>query len=397
MQFRTDAKNGNELSALGFGCMRFPSKGLGSIDEEATEHLILDALESGVNYFDTAYLYPGSEEVLGRIMARNGIRNRMKIATKLPQYLCKKASDLDKYLDISLKRLQTEFVDYYLLHNVTTYSQWENLLDLGIVEWVREKKEAGTITSLGFSFHGSFDEFEKLLGAYDWDFVQIQYNYANVNYQAGAKGLQMAARRSIPVFIMEPLLGGKLADGLPKKAQGIFARHYDADPVTASVRGAFQWLWDQPEVTMVLSGMNAARQLEENVETASAASAGMLGAEEQDMFDDVLRIFRESYRVPCTGCNYCMPCPKGINIPALFACYNNSYSTSWASGVWGYFISCGALSDDSHFASDCIKCGKCARHCPQKIDIPGELASVRRRLQPPLAKGIMHAASKLRG
>ena len=396
MQYRIDPKTGNRISQLGFGCMRFPSKTPGIIDEKASEKLILRALEGGVNYFDTAYLYPGSEEALGRIMQRNGIRERMLVATKLPQYNCRKPEDLDRFFGISLKRLQTGYVDYYLIHNVTSYSQWENLLSLGIEDWIARKKESGTIRSLGFSFHGSLDEFTKLIDAYDWDFVQIQYNYANEHYQAGIEGLTMAAQRDIPVFIMEPLLGVKLADSLPKKAQDLFAERFGGQPTAASVRGALRWIWNQPEVTMLLSGMNAMQQLEENLRTADEAAPGMLGYRDRKLYDQVLEIFRESYRIPCTGCNYCMPCPKGINIPALFSCYNNSYSTSWFQGVFGYFTSCGAMGKDPHYATDCIKCGKCAKHCPQKIDIPAQMSAVSRRLQPPLTKTALKLYSRMR-
>lgn len=396
MQYRLDPKTGNKISILGFGCMRLPSHAPGIIDEKASERLILRALENGVNYFDTAYLYPGSEDALGRIMARNQIRQSMLLATKLPQYNCRKPQDLDRFFGISLKRLQTDYIDYYLLHNVTSYAQWENLLELGIIDWIAEKKDSGAIKSLGFSFHGSFDEYVKLIDAYDWDFVQLQYNYANEHYQAGVKGLRMAAERGIPVFIMEPLLGGKLADSLPERAQGLFADKLNMQPISASVKAALRWLWDQPEVTMLLSGMNAMQQLEENMQTAEESHAGMLTQEDRDLYAQALEIFRESYRIPCTGCNYCMPCPKGINIPALFSCYNNSYSATWFSGVFGYFTSCGGLGNDPHYATDCIKCGKCVKHCPQGIDIPNELAAVSRRLQPPLVKEALRVYSRLR-
>lgn len=396
MQYRIDPKTGGKISILGFGCMRLPSRAPGLIDEKASEHLILRALEGGVNYFDTAYLYPGSEEALGRIMERNQIRESMLLATKLPQYNCRKPEDLDRYFGISTKRLQTDYIDYYLLHNVTTYSQWENLLQLGIVDWIAQKKESGAIRSLGFSFHGSFSEYERLIDAYDWDFVQLQLNYANEHYQAGVKGMRMAAERGIPVFIMEPLLGGKLADSLPEKAQELFAQSLNEKPVTASVRAALRWLWDMPEVTMLLSGMNSIKQLDENLQTAGSSHAGMLTQQDRDLYERVLEIFRQSYRIPCTGCNYCMPCPKGINIPALFSCYNGSYSTGWFSSAFGYFTSCGALGNDPHYATDCISCGKCARHCPQAIDIPAELRSVAKRLQPPLVKDVLKVYSRMR-
>jgi len=299
-------------------------------------------------------------------------------------------------LGISLKRLRTDRVDYYLVHNVTTYAQWERLCDMGIQEWVREKKEQGVIRSFGFSFHGSLSEFRKLVDAYDWDFCQIQYNYANKTYQAGFEGLHYASEKGLPVIIMEPLLGGRLANNLPKRAQTIFADALGKEPVAASVEGALRWIWNQPEPTVVLSGMNAPEQLEGNIASANAATAGMLGADDMALYDQVLDIFYESYRVACTGCNYCMPCPQGINIPAMFASYNRSYSDSWFQGVFSYFLSAGALSHDPHYATACVECGKCAKHCPQHIDIPNQLKHVRRRLQPPGGETIMHIVSNVR-
>lgn len=396
MQFRIDKKRGNDLSILGFGCMRFPSKAMGIIDERATEKLILEALELGVNYFDTAYLYPGSEEALGRIMARNNIRSRMLLATKLPHVSCHSLQDLSKYLNTSLKRLQVDYVDYYMVHNISTLSQWQRLLSMGIERWIKDQKDQGLVRSFGFSFHGSLDEFKRLIDAYDWDFCQIQYNYANKHYQAGIEGLRYASDKGLPVFIMEPLLGGKLANNLPKKAQSLFAERYNVGLVPSSVRGALRWIWNQPEPTMILSGMNQMQQLAENVETANSACPGMLSNEELHMYDDVLSIFQESYRIQCTGCNYCMPCPQGIDIPSLFSAFNTSYSTTWFSGVFSYFMSCGAHSPEPHYPSECIDCGKCLRHCPQSIQIPDELKRVRRRLQPPLSKQAMALFSKIK-
>ena len=396
MRYRLDPKSGNELSILGFGCMRFPTNAVGMIDYAATEKLIVDALDAGVNYFDTAYLYPGSEDVLGKIMAAHGIRDRMLLATKLPHASCRKREHFDKYLDISLKRLQTDHIDYYLVHNVTSFAQWEGLCQMGIREWVAEQKASGRIGQFGFSFHGSASEFKRYIDDYDWDFCQIQYNYANEHHQAGVTSLHYAGERGIPVIIMEPLLGGKLAANLPKRAQQIFADESGLEPVAASVDAALRWLWNQPEVTVVLSGMNADEQLAGNIATANASDAGMLGPDDLAVYEQVLGIFQESFRIPCTGCNYCMPCPAGINIPAMFAAYNQSYSVSWFQGVWSYFMSAGAIGHDPHYATACIECGKCMRHCPQEIRIPDQLKKVRRRLQPPGGDAIMRTVSKIR-
>ena len=392
MKYRTD-KNGENLSILGFGCMRLPKNAAG-IDMAKTERLILSAYENGVNYFDTAYLYPGSEEALGKVLAENGLREKVNIATKLPHSGCRKKEDIEKLFSVSLSRLKTDYIDYYLMHNVSSYAQWESLLAAGIEEWIAEKKAAGQIRNIGFSYHGSVSDFKRLIDAYGWDFCQIRYNYAGENYQAGKEGLKYAAAKSIPVIIMEPLLGGRLAGKLPKRAQAEFVKFSGGDPVEASAEWGFRWLFNQPEVTVVLSGMNEQEQLDSNCRSADLGEAFSFGDEERALFSRVLAIFRESYKIPCTGCSYCMPCVKGINIPAMFASYNNSYSQSWFTGVFSYAMSAGAHGNFPHYASDCISCGKCMRHCPQGIKIPEEMKRVRQRLQVPGMKTIMKVATK---
>lgn len=398
MEYRIDPRSGNELSILGFGCMRFPTTRLGKIDMLRTELLILEAIASGVNYFDTAYLYTGSEEALGTILAQNRLRERVYIATKLPHTNCRSRKDIERCFQKSCARLKTNYIDYFLIHNIASLEQWVRLLEFGIEEWIAEKKRTGAIKEIGFSFHGSHPEFVKLIDAYDWDFCQIQYNYANENYQAGRKGLQYAASKGLPVIIMEPLLGGRLVDRLPDRAKKLVKECYpDATSKSqAAVELGLRWLWNQPEVTVVLSGMSAEQQLLENVALADKATPGCFSAVEEETVDRVRAIFDESFRVPCTGCNYCMPCPVGINIPSLFSAYNTSYSVNWFTGAMNYFMSVGALGSHPHYASDCIECGQCAKKCPQHIDIPGELKHVRHRLQPPVTKKIMQVVSKTR-
>ena len=378
MQYREDKRSGKGLSVLGFGCMRFPNR-LGAIDQDATERLILQAVERGVNYFDTAYAYGGSEEALGKALVKHGLRDKVFIASKLPHARCKSIDDVERLFATSLKRLQTDHLDFYLVHNIVDSAQWARLADMGMVDWIARKKAEGAIGSIGFSFHGSIGEFKKTLGAYDWDLVQIQYNYMNENYQAGREGLQLAASKGIPVVIMEPLLGGKLATGLPAEAKRAFELvEPDRHPATWGLR----WLWDQPEVTVVLSGMNDPAQMDGNCAAADAAMPGCLSIDERAAYEVVREEFGKSYKVPCTGCNYCMPCPQGISIPACFSAYNTSYSIGWMTGVFGYLTSVGANGSDIHLASDCIECGACKRKCPQHIDIPEELKEVRKRLQP---------------
>jgi uncharacterized protein len=391
MQYRVDKKSGNKLSVLGFGCMRLPGT-LGKIDIAKSEELFLKAIEGGINYFDTAYLYPGSEEALGQILEKHGLREKVFIATKLPQAMCQSRSDFDKYFDIQKKRLRTGYVDYYFMHAMADLGQWEHLVSLGIKEWIAEKKASGEIRRVGFSFHGMRAEFSSLLNAYDWDFCQIQYNYLNTAYQAGTDGLQEAARLGLPVFIMEPLLGGKLATGLPKKAEAALRQ---ADPQRTNAAWALRWIWNQSEPTLLLSGMNTLDQLEENLRLANEALPGMTPATEAAALDAAIDLIKKSYKIPCTGCNYCMPCPQKINIPALFAAYNASYSMGKMSGLSSYVISVGALSADPHYASSCVKCGLCEKRCPQHIAIRDSLVSVTKRLEPFYLKPILRLATKL--
>lgn len=380
MQFRTDSRSGNRLSALGLGCMRFPSVA-GRIDLDESEAIIRKALELGVNYLDTAYVYNGNERALGEIFARNpGMRDGVFLATKLPTPRCESAQDFDRYLEKSLARLGTDRIDYYLVHNLTSAESWERLRALGIEEWIAGQKASGRIAQIGFSYHGPESDFPLLLDSYDWDFCQIQYNYMNEHYQAGTAGLEAAGSRGLPVFVMEPLLGGKLAAELPREAkETLDSANMPDDPV----RLALRWVWDHSQVTMVLSGMNSLEQVSENAETASDALPASLTEAELKAVEASRVSISKSYRVPCTGCGYCMPCPKGVNIPMCFAAYNTSFAHGWYQGMHQYVTASGAMVGDAHFASDCVQCGACVEKCPQNIDIPSSLASVKRRLQIP--------------
>lgn len=392
MQYRLDPRSGNQLSILGFGCMRFP-RNLTQIDLNKTEKLILEAIDKGINYFDTAYIYGGSEEAFGTILQKNNIRDKIYIATKLPYFKCKKYEDFDTLFQTQLERLHTDYIDYYLIHNLCDLKNWQQLCDLGIERWIAEKKKLGAIKQIGFSFHGMYDEFLALLDAYDWDFCQIQYNYVNTHYQAGTAGLLKAAEKGIPVIVMEPLLGGKLANGLPPKAVNLF-KSVDAELTPAA--WALKWLWNQKEVTVLLSGMNDDAQLSENLHLANGSTPDMLTEKEMRIFDDVTEAFRSSYKIPCTGCNYCMPCPKQINIPACFSAYNMSYTVGFLSGLQQYVTSTGASHPSaSHAPSTCIKCGKCEGHCPQHIQIRDSLQVVTKRMEPFWFKPAMKLVAKI--
>ena len=317
MNYRND-KYGTPLSILGFGCLRFQKNG-NKIDMAATEAQIMSAIRQGVNYFDTAYVYGGSEAALGEILEKNNVRKDIYIATKLPHYLIKSRAGLEKLFQEELRRLRTDYVDYYLMHMLTDLPTWEKLKKLGIEEWVEEKKASGQIRQVGFSYHGGSDMFCQLVDAYDWDFCQIQYNYLDEHSQAGRKGLHHAHSKGIPVIIMEPLRGGKLVTMLPEKGRKIIADH---TPSRTPAEWAFRWLWDQPEVTVVLSGMNTMEMVDENIAAASTASVGELTAEDQAMLRRVVDAIQETMKVGCTACGYCQPCPKNVDIPGVFACYN---------------------------------------------------------------------------
>ncbi len=317
MQYRSD-KQGNALSILGYGCMRFTQKA-GRIDMEKTEREILAAVQAGVNYFDTAYIYSGSEAALGEILERNGLRDRVNIATKLPHYLIRSREQMDKIFAEELRRLRTDHVDYYLMHMLTDDKTWERLCSLGIREWIAEKKDRGIIGQIGFSYHGNSDTFCRLVDAYDWDFAQIQYNYLDENSQAGRTGLRYAAEKGLAVIIMEPLRGGKLVNALPAAARKIFAEHPSG---RSAAEWGLRWLWDQSEVTCVLSGMNSEEMVAENVRIADSARAGELTEEDRAVLRQAVDAINANLKVGCTGCRYCMPCPKGVDIPGIFRCYN---------------------------------------------------------------------------
>ena len=377
MKYRKD-KYGNDISALGFGCMRFQRSG-GSIDMKEAEREIMAAIDAGVNYFDTAYIYPGSETAIGEIFAKNNVREKIYIATKLPHYLIKSREGMEKLFKEHLKRLQTDYIDYYLMHMLTDVQTWEKLKKLGILEFLEEKKASGAIRQIGFSYHGNSDMFCKLLDAYDWDFCQIQYNYMDEHSQAGRKGLQYAHEKGIPVIIMEPLRGGKLVNRLPQKALEVF-ENYPTKRTPA--QWAFRWLWDQKEVTCVLSGMNSMEMLEDNVKTASETEIGELTQADQAMLKQVVSAINAGMKVGCTGCGYCMPCPKGVDIPGAFAAYNRLASEGKFAGIKEHFM-CSAARQDSTAAYNCIGCGKCEKHCPQGIEIRKELKNVQRSLEGP--------------
>jgi predicted aldo/keto reductase-like oxidoreductase len=388
MLYREMGQTGEQLSILGYGCMRFPKRG-GKIDEARTEQQIVTAIEAGVNYFDTAYLYHDgkSEVILGNILAQ-GYRERVKIATKLPVYLVNSRKDMDSIFATQLKRLKTDYVDFYLMHSLMSLAAWKKQKELGVLDFMREARQAGRIRYVGFSYHGDQNDFKAIIDDYPWDFCQIQYNYLDENFQAGKAGLEYAAAKGLGVVVMEPLRGGNLAGRVPPEAQQI----WDEAAVRRSpAEWGLRWVWNHPQVTVVLSGMGEEAHIAENIRVAGAAPPGSLAPEELELVDRVKVVYRKLMKVGCTGCQYCMPCPAGVDIPLCFTLYNSKYlfdRPRQAQDNYLVFTS-GVNSGRPSYATLCKDCGQCEKACPQHLPIRRHLKEVAADLQLPFMKQII--------
>ena len=382
MQFRNIPKNGDELSILGFGCMRLPVKDR-KIDEARAIGQIHDAIDHGVNYVDTAWPYHAgeSETLLGKAL-RGGYRDRVKVATKLPSWMIKSREDMDRYLAAQLGKLGTDHIDYYLLHSLDGTS-WDKLLRLGVFDFLDQAREDGHITNAGFSFHGLLGDFKRIVDAYPWVVCQIQYNYLDENCQAGTEGLQYAAAMGLGVIVMEPLRGGSLASVVPPAAETIWN---EAKVRRTPAEWALRWVWNRPEVTVVLSGMNDEAQIRENLLIADMARANTLTEEEMRLVKRVSQQYRELMKVGCTGCGYCMPCPSGVMIPMCFEEYNKMHmfgARQQVKFVYALRMSGTLVDGQPGYASQCTRCGACLDKCPQQIAIPDVLAQVATELEGP--------------
>lgn len=366
MKYQKYGKTDMMVSRFGFGCLRLPRKKEGEksiIDQEETTRMVRYAIDHGVNYFDTAHAYEGSETALG-IALQGGLREKVYIVGKNPVWDVKKQEDLFRFLDEELAMLQTSYLDVQFLHSLNSH-HWKICRENGALDYLDKAKASGKIRYAGFSFHGNPDDFDEILDAYDWDIVQIQLNFLDTKHQAGLEGLKKAAARGMAVVIMEPLRGGALVDKLPEAVR----RAYETFPVKRSpAEWSFRWLIDKPEVTSVLSGVSTMEQLQENIAIFSREEPGCMTADEQDLIQRVEKIFKSSYRVPCTRCGYCIPCPAGVEIPEIFQLYNDSGHPVYQEHAC-FMYKNSLVGQHSRGADQCVECGQCEEHCPQGIPI----------------------------
>ena len=377
MRYRTIPKNGDQLSVLGYGCMRFPMLEGGAVNEEKAIEQLRYAIDNGVNYLDTAWPYHGgaSESIIGTAL-QDGYRDKVKIATKLPTWLIDSREDMDSFLNRQLEKLRTDRIDYYLLHALNGHT-WDTLHGLGVSDFLDQALADGRIVNAGFSFHGVLEEFKRIVDGYPWVFCQIQYNYLDQEYQAGTEGLKYAADRELGIIVMEPLRGGNL--GLPEPPPAIGAIWDQAQTSRTPVEWALRWIWNHPEVNVVLSGMNEDDHIAENLRIAEEAAVDSLTPQECDLIDQAAATYNRLMKVDCTGCGYCLPCPEGVMIPAVFEVYNKMHlfgKKEEAKFIYAIRM-CGVISGAKPgFASECVQCGECLEKCPQSIPIPDILEDV---------------------
>lgn len=359
--------------------MRLPTK-MGSIDKDLATRQIYSAVEKGVNYIDTAVPYHNgkSEPFLGSILSKNGMRNKVKLATKLPHWSSPSKADMTRILDKQLNDLMTDRIDYYLIHNLNG-SSWQKAKEKGVLDFLDEALKRGKILNAGFSYHGGADDFKTVVDDYDWSFCQIQYNILDTQNQAGTSGLKYAASKDLAVIIMEPLRGGNLAKTPPPEVASIWKRKHNG---RSPAEWALRWLWNHPEVTVVLSGLNQDEHIEENIRIASSARPDAFTDEELNMVEEVQETFKKVMKVGCTGCQYCMPCPSGVNIPAAFEYYNSRYTfKDWQALIHYLANSGGVVSGVPALASQCVRCNACVDKCPQHLNIPEHLDEVAGKME----------------
>lgn len=387
MQYRLIKKSGDEIFPLGFGAMRLPLKN-GKIDRQKAKELIYHAIDHGVNFIDTAYLYGDSETFLGEIL-QGEYKDKVKLSTKLPTINVRKYDDMEEILAEQLKRLQIDSIDYYFIHAVDLKAM-NRLFKKDLAKFLKKAQSEGKIRHVGFSYHGPKEEFPSLIDAYDWDVVMVQYNYFDENVQASVEGIEYAASKDMGIFIMEPLKGGILAGKMPGEAEEIFKK---ANPNKSNAQWAMEWVLNNRNVTCVLSGMNSFEQLDENLEIAHKTTPLSMSFEDLETVELVKRVMRNSLKINCSTCGYCMPCPQGVNIPECMKIYNEKYLFNHKGFInpsfMDYYQYVGGIMGSSGNAGKCNGCGRCLRKCPQKLDIVSELKKVKKEFEVPGMKYIL--------
>ncbi|MDO5859239.1 aldo/keto reductase [Methanobrevibacter sp.] len=390
MQYRLIEKTGDEVSSLGFGAMRLPLKN-GKINRELARKQIYYAIDNGINFIDTAYLYGDSEKFLGEIL-QGEYKDKVKICTKLPAIHVRKYDDMEEFLNEQLKRLKRNYIDYYLVHSIDLKT-FNRLVKKGLLEFLDNAKSEGKIKHAGFSYHGPKEEFEEVIDAYDWDVVMVQYNYFDENIQASVEGIEYAALKGMGIFVMEPLKGGILAGKMPEDAEEIFKK---TDSTKSAAQWALRWVLNNRNISCVFSGMNSIEQIDENLDVADKTTPLSMTFEEMETVELVKRVMRNSLKINCSTCGYCMPCPQGVNIPECLKIYNEKYLFGHKgfvnTSLIDYYQYVGGVMGKEGNAGLCNGCGKCLRKCPQKLDIIFELEKVKKEFEMPGFKYILPVA-----
>ncbi|MDD5016557.1 MAG: aldo/keto reductase [Eubacteriales bacterium] len=373
MLYRTNSRTDKKISALGFGAMRLPVHEDGRIDYDKSKEMVDYCLDNGVNYFDTAYFYHNgqSEPFLGEVLEK--VRDDVYIATKLPVLNVHQYEDIEKIFSDQQRKLRTNYFDYYLMHALTDFAQWQKMKEYGVIRFIEKQKAKGSILNIGFSAHTSTSEFIKILDDYDWDIAQIQYNYLDEDIQAGSEGVRYAKQKGIPLIVMEPIRGGVLAN----PGQDIMDIFEKAKEKKTPAQWALEWVWDHEAFIVVLSGMSTIEQVKENIKTAAQSPPGCLTQDDKNIIGAVRAEYKKRIKVPCTRCCYCLPCPQGVRIPDIFECYNNYYMLSPEIARDSYAFRTMKTDAPDGKASKCIECGLCETKCPQKINIIEELKAAK--------------------
>ena len=393
MIYRTMPYSDHRLSILGYGCMRFPRKGA-TVDFARTEKQLLSALDQGLNFLDTAYIYGNSEAILGKILAKNQRRGDVYLATKLPAFLIRENSGLQATLNTQLERLKTDYIDYYLMHNLTSFADWQRLKNLGVLEFIEREKAQGRLHKIGFSFHGNLQAFKELVADYPWDFCMIQYNYLDEHYQAGREGLLYAAAKGLGIIVMEPLRGGTLGAKMPPSIKSVFTTSGGTSFNPAEL--ALRWLWQQPQIQVVLSGMNEEEHIANNIRLAASVSEQTeLTPAEEAALRKAKQLWQEKIKAPCTACAYCLPCPYNVDIPTCLAYYNDYSAQKSIAAKAHYFLATeGAINGQPTKASLCQICGICEKNCPQEINISHHLHNTAAIMEKGLQRPVLKLACK---